>query len=297
MNGIFTVDVEDWFHVLDTPVAPELAEWDRFESRIERGLRTMLELFGELGIKATLFWLGWAAERHRGLVAECHAAGHEIASHGHAHVLTYAVGREGFRDDVRKAKAILEDIIGVAVAGYRAPGFSITAQTPWAFEVLAEAGYRYDASVFPVRRGHGGMPGAPRAPHVVRTRHGLLDEVAVTTVKLGPVRLPLFGGGYLRLAPAWLLRWGVQRVRREGLPLVVYIHPREIDPHHPRLVLPVHRRFKCYYNLRTTRRKLSLLGQQLPSCMTMHEWLANQSRVRPVVFPESERVAGSKESI
>ncbi len=276
---LFTIDVEDWYHILDAPGCPPLERWAGLESRLERNLRVLLALMDRHRFKATLFWLGWVAERHPQLVRECHQAGHEIANHGYAHVLAYQVGREVFHSDVAKAKAVIEDIIGAPVRGYRTPGFGITAETPWAFDIIAELGHTYDSSVFPARRGHGGLAGAPLGPYVIPTRHGPLHEIPLSVVEIAGRRLMLFGGGYLRLAPMPLVRWGCRQLAGDRRPVVIYIHPREIDPAHPRLPLPWARYFKCYVNLRSTHVKLEHLCRE-GTFLTMSEWL--KQRASPV---------------
>ncbi|MHC1765383.1 MAG: polysaccharide deacetylase family protein [Verrucomicrobiia bacterium] len=246
------------------------------EPRLERGLRTLLMLLEKANLKATMFWLGWAAERYSGLVQECHAAGHEIASHGYGHVLAYQVGRKAFREDALKAKEIIEDIVRAPVSGFRAPGFGITSETPWAHEVLAELQFKYDSSIFPARRGHGGYSAAPVEPFRVETSCGLIDEVPISVVSVLGRRLALFGGGYLRLAPLFLIRWGCRRLAKRGLPVVFYVHPREVDPDHPRLPLSFHRRFKCYVNLKSTYRKLENLCQaENMEFRTIKAWLGS----------------------
>jgi len=267
---VLTVDVEDWFHVLDSAAVPGMAEWHRLECRVHQNLERLLELLRDNGVQATFFWLGWVAERHPVLVRACQQAGHEVASHGYGHVLAYQVGRERFREDVLRAKGVLEDITGHSVAGFRAAGFGITGEAQWAFGVIREAGHEYDASVFPARRGHGGMPGAPLGPHVIETPAGPLPEIPMSAVELCGRRLCMFGGGYLRLFPRFLIAWGIRRREAAGRPLIVYVHPREIDPEHPRLSLSWWRRFKCYVNLHTTLPKLRWLCAGHSFC-TMRE--------------------------
>ena len=178
-TSIFSVDVEDWFHILDVPSAPELAEWSGLPSRVEKNFSKLLELFSEENVQVTCFFLGWIGERFPHLVKEAAARGHEIASHGYGHRLVYQQSRNDFHDDVRHARLLLEDIAGVPVTGYRAPGFSTTNETPWFFDALAEAGYQYDSSVFPAARGHGGMRNGRREPHRVGDGEGIL-EVPIT---------------------------------------------------------------------------------------------------------------------
>jgi polysaccharide deacetylase family protein (PEP-CTERM system associated) len=257
-----TVDVEEWYHILDTPSAPALDQWEHAECRIDRNLPRLLEVFAQEGAQATFFWLGWLAQRHKDLVRQCVEAGHEVASHGYGHVLAYQVGPKAFGDDMVLARKILEDMTGREVAGFRAPGFGITEQSPWAFEVIRQSGHRYDASVFPASRAHGGMRQAPVGPYVIQTRSGPLMECPMSVVEVAGKRLCLFSGGYLRLAPMALIRWGAGRLARSRLPLIVLVHPREIDVDQPRLDLPFGRKFKCYVNLKSTMGKIRRLCRE-----------------------------------
>jgi polysaccharide deacetylase family protein (PEP-CTERM system associated) len=257
----FTVDVEDWFHILDSNAVPSIEHWSGLETRVDQNMERILDLLATYGVKATLFWLGWVASRHRGLLRRCLSEGHEIASHGYAHLLPYRVGERLFRNDISRAKSVLEDITGKEVAGFRAPGFGILDTTPWAFDIIRETGYLYDASVFPAHRGHGGQAHATLLPHIILTKNGELCEIPTSVVRVLGRRLSLFGGGYLRLASKRMIKWGIDRLETAGQPLVVYIHPREIDPDQPRLSLPLSRRFKCYVGLKSTLPKLKWLFQ------------------------------------
>lgn len=262
-TSIFSVDVEDWFHILDVPSAPELAEWSGLPSRVEKNFSKLLELFSEENVQVTCFFLGWIGERFPHLVKEAAARGHEIASHGYGHRLVYQQSRNDFHDDVRHARLLLEDIAGVPVTGYRAPGFSTTNETPWFFDALAEAGYQYDSSVFPAARGHGGMRNGRREPHRVGDGEGIL-EVPITVATLMGKPMCFFGGGYLRLFPYWLVRKMAHQVLAEDRPVVFYIHPREIDPAHPRLPMNRKRQFKTYVNLETTEWKVRQIFRDFP---------------------------------
>lgn len=249
------MDVEDWFHILDVPSAPPIAAWNTLPSRVEKNFRKLLELFSEAGAHVTCFFLGWVAERYPHLVREAAGAGHEIASHGYAHRLSYELTRAEFSEDVRRARGLLEELSGAPVVGYRTAGFSATERTPWFFDELAAAGYRYDSSVFPASRGHGGNARARRAPHFAGHGESLV-EVPITVAEIGGRRLCFFGGGYLRLFPYTVVRRMADSVLGEGLPVVFYVHPREIDPGHPQLAMNWRRRFKSYVNLRTTEPKI-----------------------------------------
>lgn len=273
MPDIFTIDVEDWFHILDTRQTPDIDYWDSLPSKLEQNFRVLLDLLAEHNVKATLFTLGWVATRFPGLVQEAVNQGHEIASHGFSHRMVHALSPSEFRDDIRRAKQELESASGVAVLGYRAPGFSITRENPWAFNEIVEAGYIYDSSVFPARHGHGGIPGACREPWTIQCSAGTLTEfpISVLDTPIGPQCL--FGGGYLRLAPLGLTMRLADHIRRTGRSVIWYIHPREIDPYHPRLPMPIHRHFKSYVNLRGTQKKLRRI-----LCSARFETMGNMVR-------------------
>lgn len=267
-----TIDVEDWFHILDAKEAPSPSEWDQLPSRLESNMSRMLDLFAEHNVRTTLFWLGWAAQRFPALVKRSHTLGHEIGSHGQNHLLAYQVGRQAFAQDVTESKKILEDLTGAAVQGFRVPGFSFTAQTPWAYDVLATAGYRYSSSIFPAARGHGGFVGAKTDAHTVATPSGNVRELPITTIGVGSKRVCLFGGGYLRMTPAPLLMGLSRALNAQGKGIIYYLHPREIDPDQPRMKnLPRHRYFKYYVNLGGTEQKMHQIcrsGAFKPLC----EW-------------------------
>lgn len=259
MRSVVTVDVEDWFHILDVPGAPAAGDWERLPSRVEHNFSRLLDLLSEGRAQATCFFLGWVAERHPHLVREAAGRGHEIASHGYLHRLVYRQGREGFREDAARSRKVLEDITGKAVRGYRSAGFSLTAEVPWFFDELVGAGYCYDSSLFPALRGHGGIAGSNPAPHWVRCENGEILEFPITVARVLGRPMCFFGGGYLRLFPYALVRAMGRRVLREGRPVVFYVHPREIDPGHPRMAMNPLRRFKSYVNLGTTEGKISAI--------------------------------------
>lgn len=252
-----SVDVEDYFQVSAFAGHISRDNWERMPRRVERNTDRVLALFGDHGVHATFFVLGWVAERHPGLVRRIVASGHELASHGYAHRRVGEQSPESFRDDVRRARRLLEDISGVEVRGYRAPSFSIGAETLWAHAALAEEGYRYSTSVYPIRHDHYGMPDAPRFQY--RTGGGLgLREIPVTTLRLFDRNLPCGGGGYFRLLPYGLSRWAMRRVNRvEGQSCMFYFHPWEIDPDQPvQRGVSLKVRVRHYANLRRMERKL-----------------------------------------
>jgi polysaccharide deacetylase family protein (PEP-CTERM system associated) len=258
---VFTIDVEDWFHILETAGTPDLAAWGSLPSRVEQNYRVLLDLLAANNVRATCFALGWVARRFPGLLREAAEHGHDIACHGNSHQIVSGLTCKQFREDIRTAKAAIEDATGRAVHGYRAPGFSITSDTPWAFDELIEAGFTFDSSVFPAHHAHGGIPEAPRCPYVIHSSAGSLVEFPISIVNTPLGAQCFFGGGYLRLAPLWLILAMAKRVRKDERGVVWYIHPREIDPDHPRLQMPLKRRFKSYVNLRRTAGKLKVILQ------------------------------------
>jgi polysaccharide deacetylase family protein (PEP-CTERM system associated) len=255
-----TIDVEDYFHVSAFEPHIDRDAWERLPCRVERNVEQLLALLGEQRAHATFFTLGWVAQRYPGLVRRIVDNGHELASHGYGHRRASDLDRAAFSDDIRRAKALLEDIGGAPVIGYRAPSFSIGKRNLWAFDCIAEAGYRYSSSVYPVRHDHYGMPDAPRFPY--RVRDGL-TELPVTTTRLFGRNLPAGGGGYFRLAPYRISRWAISRVNRlEQRPAIFYFHPWEIDPEQPRVAgVGIKTRLRHYLNLHRTQPRLRrLLG-------------------------------------
>jgi polysaccharide deacetylase family protein (PEP-CTERM system associated) len=258
---IFTIDVEDWYHILDLPSTPPISTWTSLPSRIESNFERLLDILDENHAQATCFFLGWVAEHYPHLVTMADKRGHEIASHGYAHRLTYEMTADEFLDDITAAKQLLEDIIGREVIGFRSPGFSATTATPWFFDKLVEAGYRYDSSVFPAPRAHGGLPTGGFFPYRQTVREGSIIEFPITVVRIVNKPLCMFGGGYLRLFPYPLVRYMSHKVLREGRPVIYYVHPREIDPHQPRLSMSLTRKFKTYVNLNGLENKVRRLTQ------------------------------------
>ena len=244
ITNALTIDVEDYFQV--SAFAPYIArgDWDRRECRIER----ILALLARHEARATFFALGWIAERYPQMIRAIVAQGHELASHGYGHERASELSPAAFSADIERAKGILEDIGGTAVAGYRAPSFSIDARNLWAFDRLGRAGYRYSSSVYPIRHDHYGMPEAPRFAHAVA---GGVIEIPVTTLRVLNRNLPASGGGYFRLLPYALSRWMLRRVNAdEGEAVIFYFHPWEIDVGQPRVAgIDGRTRFRHYLNL------------------------------------------------
>ena len=254
----FTVDVEDYFQVSAfAPYIPR-SDWERLPCRVERNVDRILALLNEAGAKATFFTLGWIAERYPQVARAIVAEGHELASHGYAHLRASDQTRQELLEDIGSAKKILEDLGGHEVKGYRAPSFSISEENLWAFDCIAEAGYRYSSSVYPVRHDHYGMPDAPRFSY--NSRAGLV-EVPVTTVRFFNTNLPSGGGGYFRLLPYALSQWLIKRVNeQDAQPAIFYFHPWELDPQQPRIPgVNLKTRFRHYLNLHRTERRLQRL--------------------------------------
>jgi polysaccharide deacetylase family protein (PEP-CTERM system associated) len=258
ITNALTIDVEDYFQV--SAFAPYIAraDWDSRECRVERNVQRILALLAEHETHATFFTLGWIAERYPQLVRDIVAQGHELASHGYGHQRASELQPADFDADIGRAKALLEDIGGVEVRGYRAPSFSIGKSNPWAFDSLQRAGYRYSSSVYPIRHDHYGMPDAPRFAYAARD--GLI-EVPVTTLRLASQNIPSSGGGYFRLLPYAVSRMLIRAVnRRDGQAAVFYFHPWEIDPHQPRVPgIDAKTRFRHYLNLGRMERRLQRL--------------------------------------
>lgn len=245
-----SVDVEEYFQVSAFERHIDREDWGDLPSRIERSMDRILALFERHGIRATFFFLGWIAERHPGLVRRVVAEGHELASHGWSHVRVVQQEREEFRQDVVRTRALLEDLGGVPVIGYRAASYSIGRDNLWALDVLHETGHRYSSSIYPIRHDLYGMPEAPRFAFRHGGDDGLL-EVPVTTVTIGGRNFPCGGGGYFRLLPYSLFRWGLNRVNlRDGQSGLFYFHPWELDPEQPRQPgLGLRTRVRHYLNL------------------------------------------------
>ena len=265
ITNVFTIDVEDWFHILDLEQGIDRADWSRQESRVERNTERLLDLLRQHRTHATCFVLGWIAEHYPALVKTLDAEGHEIAAHGYAHELIYERGPEDLRSDLQRSIELLGTIVGRPPLGYRAPGFSITKDCLWAFSIMADLGLKYDSSVFPAPRGHGGLEdGCPR-PHRIQIDDARwLVELPMSTTRVCGRRVAYCGGGYLRLFPLTLIRAAIRKANSQGVPVILYIHPRDIDPDQPRIAMPLGRRVKSYVGLRTTYDKLNALLGEFP---------------------------------
>jgi polysaccharide deacetylase family protein (PEP-CTERM system associated) len=229
MRNALSIDVEDWHHCM----VPDYKTWSSYEDRIVYSTTKVLGLLRETGTRATFFLLGYVAASHPELVSQIRAEGHEVASHGYHHEFIYNQTRDEFRADLDRSIQVLEEITGERPLGYRAPFFSIINRSWWAFEVLAEMGFQYDSSIYPVLNHRYGIPNAPRFAHRIEVNgHALLTELPISTLRLG-LNLPVGGGVYFRFLPYPLIKMAVKRINRQGRPALLYFHPWEIDPDQP----------------------------------------------------------------
>jgi|RhiMetdeSRZDD1v2_1073273.scaffolds.fasta_scaffold06264_4 polysaccharide deacetylase family protein (PEP-CTERM system associated) len=265
VTNALSIDVEEYYHatVFEEAVGGATAG---LESRVEFSTERVLALLGDAGVKATFFILGEVAEAHPDLVRRIAAGGHEIACHDFHHTMVFARTPEAFRKDIRRAKAVLEDLGGQPVAGYRAPSFSIGPAERWAYEILVEEGFQYDSSVYPIVHDRYGDRVAPRFPYEIwRSGHRGLIEFPIGTLRWFGVNLPIGGGGYFRLLPGGVISAGIRRVNtQEHGPAMFYFHPWELDPGHPRPAMAWHRRFRLYVGQRGHEAKLTRLLASVP---------------------------------
>ena len=267
MKNALTVDLEDYFHVSAYAGLVRQQDWDTYPSRVAENTDRLLDLLSENRCLATFFVLGWVAEKKPEVVARVAAAGHEIACHSLLHRKIYDLTPQEFREDTRRAKAVIEDATGKRVVGYRAPSFSVMKKSLWALEILAEEGFQYDSSVFPVEHPSYGIPDAPRTPYWIETDRGRILEFPMPTLEFGSKRSPIGGGAYLRLLPYRYTRWAIGHLNREeSLPVCVYIHPWELDPHQPRMGGSLSARARHYFGLHGTEGKLRKLVRDVEFC-------------------------------
>src|SRR5437660_5781380 len=258
----FTVDVEEYFQVSAFEPHVPRERWDEFESRVGRSVAILLDLLARHRARGTFFILGWIAEHHPEVVTAIARAGHEVASHGWDHKRVTHQSPEHFRQCVRRSKALLEDLSGAPVLGFRAPSFSIVPGYEWALDILVEEGYRYDSSLFPVRRPGYGYPNGERAPHWLQRPSGRLAEVPPATWRPFGVNLPAAGGAYFRLLPYALVQAAFSDHSRRNVPATFYIHPWEIYPDHPRMTVPWLTRLRHYGGLHRVQPRLErMLGE------------------------------------
>lgn len=254
-------DIEDWFHMVEIDAVADSSKWPELPSIVVDRTKWIVDLVGEYGHKATFFMLGWVAERYPEIARTIADAGHEIGTHSYWHRKVYELTPEVFREDLKRSIDVLENQTGKPVRGFRAPSFSITPGTEWAFDILLDLGLTYDASLFPASRGHGGYP-CPQEMHRITTPEGrTISELPMSIRRVGPVSVPFSGGGYLRVLPGMAIRSSFAHFAKRGIPVVVYLHPRDFDADCPRVAMPLMRRFKCYVGLKTTEGKLRSMLQ------------------------------------
>lgn len=257
-----SIDLEDWFQYLGVPSLEDPQTWDARPSLVQQETEKILLDLAAAGTTATFFVLGWIARKYPTLVRQIANEGHEIACHGHWHRRVYTLDSRSFSEELTLALSAIEDITGRAVRGFRAPSFSIIPGAEWAFDVLLDHGITYDASLFPAIRDDGGYP-CPTKPFSMISPSGRsIAELPMSTMKVGSARIAFSGGGYLRLAPLWMIRRGFAQFENRGDPVVVYIHPRDFAVDCPRVPMPPLKRFKSYYGLGSTRSKFRALLDQ-----------------------------------
>jgi polysaccharide deacetylase family protein (PEP-CTERM system associated) len=276
----FTIDVEEYFQVAAFEPYVARREWDRLSSRVAPQMERLLSLLAGHHARATCFVVGWVAERHRDLIRTMARAGHEIASHGWDHARVTSLTPAQFRDSVRRSKQLLEEITGGPVMGFRAPNFSIVPGREWALDILIDEGYRYDSSLFPVRRPGYGYPRGQPDPHAIERRAGRLAEIPPATLHWAGLRLPAAGGAYFRLFPSALVRAALRQCERRGVPGTFYIHSWEIDPDQPRIDVSWMTRARHYGGLRRTLPKLERLLSEF-RFVPIRETLATLSSAHP----------------
>jgi polysaccharide deacetylase family protein (PEP-CTERM system associated) len=283
MLNALTIDVEDYYHVTGFESVIPRADWDSYKSRVERNTLRLLDLLDAHQTRATFFVLGWVAERHPHLVRAIHARGHEVASHGYAHQRIYTQTPAQFRQETQRSMGLLQDIIGEGIHGYRAASYSITNESLWALDILGEEGFTYDSSIFPIHHDRYGIPGYQRFCHRLTVHgKGRLIEFPLSTVRLAGINVPIAGGGYFRLFPYSLIRWGIKHINaQERQPVVVYIHPWEIDAEQPRIHANALARFRQYCNLKKTAGRLVCLVEDF-SFGTMYAVLTARGLLKGV---------------
>lgn len=280
---ILSVDVEDYFQVEAFADQVSRDTWDQYPSRVVANCHRLLDLFDRYQATATFFVLGWVAERFPALVREIHDRGHELACHSYWHRRVYRLTPDEFRQDTRAACDAIEQAASVRVQGYRAPTWSITSQSLWALDILAEEGFRYDSSIYPIHHDLYGVPGGQRYPYHHSCQNGRpLLEFPPTTARVGNMNIPAAGGGYLRLFPMFFTDWVFRQYETCGKPLVVYLHPWEIDPDQPRMAAGFRSRLRHYTNLHRTQERMEKLLQQYSfesfrGHMARAKWLACES--------------------
>jgi len=264
MKNILTFDVEEWYDANYREI--DLGTIDSTKSNLEHELKDLLDVCKRFGSKATFFVLGRVAEQKPHLVEMIHAEGHEIASHGYDHKLVYELSPKEFKEDLQKSLSVLESITGKKIIGYRAPSWSFTKETSWVYDIMADMGIRYSASVFPIRTFLYGIPDAPRFPYVVHTKNQKkrILEIPTSTIRMLRTNIPFSGGAYFRFLPSWVVHAWIKKINKAGHPVIVYLHPREIDPAEQRLKLPWKMQLLHYWGVSQTMNKLERVLRKFP---------------------------------
>ncbi|MTI88122.1 MAG: DUF3473 domain-containing protein [Balneolaceae bacterium] len=272
MIHALSFDIEDWFHIVDIPELENRDNWHEFDSIVEDKTALILDILDEYDTKATFFILGWIAQKYPKLSKRIADAGHEIGSHSFWHRRVYTMHPDDFRYDLALSKDLLEQQTGQKVKGFRAPSFSITPGTEWAFDIMGELGFLYDASLFPATRGHGGYP-CTQETHIIPLTEAntYLFELPMSIQGFGPVKIPFSGGGYMRLLPSGVIQRYFNSFEDNKTPVVVYLHPRDFAPEQPRVKMPLDRKFKSYVGLNSTEQKLRKLLEDysFDTCMNV----------------------------
>jgi polysaccharide deacetylase family protein (PEP-CTERM system associated) len=260
MKNVLTIDVEDYFHVAALAKEINVGDWDSITCRVEKNTQKLLDIFDLHNTKSTFFVLGWVANKFPLLIKEIKNRGHEVASHGYSHQLIYNQSCKIFKDETFYSKYLLEDITGKPIRGYRAASYSITKKSLWALDILVEAGFKYDSSIYPVHHDLYGIHGSPAEPHIIQTPSGgKIVEYPLTTYKIMSYTLPVAGGGYFRLYPYWLSRYFYNNINKRSKSFAFYMHPWEIDPSQPRVKTSLFSRFRHYNNLDKCESRLTQL--------------------------------------
>ena len=291
MLNALSFDLEDYMHVTAFAEQVGAADWDNCVSRLEHNTDNLLQILDSNACTATFFILGWVAKKFPLVIRRIADAGHEIACHSMWHRFVYDLSPAEFKSDTQEAKDILENVTGRTVRGYRAPSFSITKDSWWAFEILKELGFTYDSSIFPVKHPDYGLPQGSRVPFIVPTSGGPLVEFPLPTLELGSMRAPFGGGAYLRILPYRYTRWAIEYINRKELaPVCVYLHPWELDADQPRLKAKLTSRLRHYAGLRGTEAKFRRLLRDFefaPLSGLVEQWRANSIHKEVAVSEEA----------
>lgn len=291
-----TVDVEDYYQVSAFEDRVDRREWEKYPSRVKENTERLLALLRRQEVRATFFVLGWSAQQYPDLVRRIRDEGHEIGAHSFWHQCIYRQSPEAFREDLVRTKELLTRLTGREILSYRAPSFSITETSWWAFEILAQEGFRYDSSVFPIRHDRYGAPDRPVGIYRVETAAGPIWEFPPAVCRIAGLKAPCAGGGYFRLYPLGLTIWLLRTIEREGRPFVFYVHPWELDPQQPRLPGDLLSRFRHYWNLSATARRLEALLERFsfaPLGEVMEKYISNQDEAAlSAAWPQQPEIAG-----